>query len=54
MSRTQLVHALTDLFGYSVSDFNNQTVSDIWWYSTPQEQTAVKEYIKVQKCLVNF
>lgn len=54
MSRGQLVSALVDLFGYNAADFSNQTKQDIWWYTQPFERQAVKEYIEVQKCLVNF
>lgn len=49
MSRKQLIHALCDIYGFKALSFNNQTAQDIWWYISPQEKRAVKEYIKVEK-----
>lgn len=52
MSRQELIEAVCDLFGYNVNDFTTQCFTDIWWYwLTPSEQSAVKEYVEVTRAL---
>lgn len=49
MSRREIVGALCDLYGFTTSDFNQDTAQDIWWYLLPQQQTAVKEYVNIER-----
>jgi hypothetical protein len=44
MTRTQLISACIDLFGYSERDFDDMSYDKIWDYLTKSQRQRVAEY----------